>query len=335
MKGKKNDRTPEAISGFVRQFQPIRILLTAYELGVFSAIGGNPKTSTQVAGKIHADPRATDRLLNALCVMGYLIKRKNRFSNTRETGKYLVKGKPEYMSGLMHQVHLWNSWTMLSESVRKGTSVLARPENVNDRDDQWLNAFIDAMHYRARENAAGVVKKINLKGVRNILDVGGGSGVYSMAFVKADKNVTAVVFDLPNVIPITKKYIRKEKLASRIKTAAGDYSGDKLPVGFDMVFLSAIVHSNSFRENMKLIKKCASSLNPGGRVIIKDQVMDESRIKPARGALFSLNMLVGTKGGDTYTVNEMKEWFAHAGLKFVKRINIENGNSMLVGKKDK
>jgi cyclopropane fatty-acyl-phospholipid synthase-like methyltransferase len=206
-----------------------------------------------------------------------------------------------------------------------------RPEQVNDRDNEWLNSFIDAMHYRARYNADAYISRIPTRGVRSVLDIGGGSGVFSMAFVRKEKDLTATVFDLPNVIPITRKYVRKEKLTGRINTAAGDYNTDQLPKGFDMVFLSAIVHSNSYRENARLVKKCAASLNKGGKIIIKDQVMDESRLKPVRGALFSLNMLVGTKGGDTFTDREIKEWFAGAGIKFSRRINITDGDSMMIG----
>ncbi len=330
---KKIFHTPEYISGFVRQFQPIRIFLTAYELDIFTALGKAPKTAYQVASQIKTDPRATDRLLNALCVMGYVAKRKNKFFITKESSAYLIRGKAGYMAGLMHQVNLWDSWTTLTDAVRQGSSVFHRPEKSEDRENKWRNAFIDAMHYRAKEKADGIISLISLKNVQTVLDVGGGSGVFLMAFVKADKNIHGTVFDLPGVIPITKKYVRKEKLASKIGTVAGDYNKDPLPKGFDLVFLSAIIHSNSYERNNKLIRKCAGSLNHGGRVIVKDQVMDESRIKPERGTIFSLNMLVGTQAGDTYTDHEIKEWFDHAGLRFEKRINIPGDDSVMIARK--
>ena len=237
------------------------------------------------------------------------------------------------MSGLMHQVHLWDTWSTLTGCVQAGTSVIDRPEQVNDRDEKWLLSFIDAMHYRARHNADDIIRKIPTRGVKNVLDIGGGSGVFSMAFVRKGKDINATVFDLPNVIPITKKYIRKEKLTGRIRTVSGDYNKDKLPKGFDLIFLSAIVHSNSYRENERLVKKCAASLNRGGHILIKDQVMDDARLNPARGALFALNMLVGTKGGDTYSEKEIKEWFDKAGIIFNRRINIPGGDSMMIGSK--
>lgn len=326
------DYSPESLSEFVRQFQHIRILLTAYELDIFSQIRKSALTSLQVAEKINADPRATDRLLNALCVLGFLVKKDDKFSNTPESGEFLVKGEPGYMSGLMHQVNLWDTWTTLTECVKKGTSVISRSDSVNERDPEWLQSFIAAMHYRAKNNASEIIRRINLKNVKKVLDVGGGSGVYAMAFVNAGSGITSTVFDLPNVIPLTHEYIRKENMVGKINTAIGDYTVDNLPAGYDLVFLSAIVHSNSYLENQKLVNKCAGSLNPGGRIIIKDQVMEDSRIVPARGALFALNMLVGTAAGDTYTEKEMKEWFDHAGVRFEERIDIDGDDSMVIGR---
>jgi 2-polyprenyl-3-methyl-5-hydroxy-6-metoxy-1,4-benzoquinol methylase len=329
-----NDHTPESISSFIRQFQQIRILLTAYELDLFTSIGSYAMTSKKVAERTHADPRATDRLLNALCVLGFLDKKKNSFSNTTATKKYLVKGSPGYMSGLMHQVHLWDTWTTLTDCVREGTSVADRPESVNDRDPDYLEAFIGAMHYRARENAGEIIARIDLDKVHRVLDVGGGSGVFAMAFVRAGEDLTATVYDLPNVIPITRKYIHKEQMEGKIDTAEGDYHVDQLPAGYDIVFLSAIVHSNSHAENRQLIRKCAAALNLGGRIIIKDQVMEDSRIEPATGALFSLNMLVNTRAGDTYTEKEIRAWFDHAGIQYVETINIPGHDSMVIGRKE-
>jgi SAM-dependent methyltransferase len=332
MNNNKKDYSPESISAFVRQFQPIRILLTAYEMDIFSQISKYALTSQQVAEKINADPRATDRLLNALCVLGFIVKKDDKFSNTPESGEFLVKGKPAYMSGLMHQVNLWDTWTTLTECVKKGASVINRSDSVNERDPEWLQSFIAAMHYRAKDNASEIIRRINLKNVKKVLDVGGGSGIYAMAFVNAGSDISATVFDLPNVIPLTHGYIQKENMVGKIDTVIGDYSIDNLPTGYDLVFLSAIVHSNSYPENQKLVGKCAGSLNPGGRIIIKDQVMEDSRIKPARGALFALNMLVGTAAGDTFTENEIKEWFDHAGIRFEERIDINGDDSMVIGR---
>jgi 2-polyprenyl-3-methyl-5-hydroxy-6-metoxy-1,4-benzoquinol methylase len=172
-----------------------------------------------------------------------------------------------------------------------------------------------------------------MKGVKKVLDVGGGSGAFAMAFAKAGKGANATVFDLPNVTPITLKYIHEDKMITKVDTSSGDYNTDPLPKGYDIIFLSAVVHINSYKGNVALIKKCAASLNKGGRIIIQDHVMSEDRTTPPGGAIFALNMLVGTEEGDTYTEKEMREWFEKAGMKFEKRIETFMGNALVIGRK--
>ncbi|MBU0763456.1 MAG: methyltransferase domain-containing protein, partial [Bacteroidetes bacterium] len=152
-------------------------------------------------------------------------------------------------------------------------------------------------------------------------------------FIRQKSGINATVFDLPNVVNLTEEYIRKEGFAGQITTAAGDYLKDPLPEGFDIVFLSAVIHSNSYTENEALISKCAGSLNPGGRVIVQDFVMEECRTKPAYGAIFAMNMLVATPSGDTYTEEEVKTWMKKAGLSDFMRIDQNFGTSQIIGRK--
>jgi SAM-dependent methyltransferase len=313
-----------------RSFQQSRVFLTGFELGIFTVLGEEEKTSDQVAKKIKADPRATDRLLNALCVTGAIIKKHGMFSNSEAAIKYLVKGSPEYQGGLMHSVNLWDSWSNLSESVKTGNSV--RINTITERDDKWFKPFIAAMHNRAFSEAPSLVEQIDLTGVKKVLDVGGGSGAYSMAFVKAGDNICSTVFDLPNVVKMTRKYIREEGLERKIDTVAGDYNTDELPAGYDLVFLSAIIHINSPEQNIELIKKSGRALNPGGRIVISDFIMDDDRIHPPFGAFFALNMLVNTDSGDTYTESEVKNWMEKAGLSFVERKETQS-TGLITGKK--
>jgi len=310
-------------------FQRSRVLLTAFELGLFTALGDCSQTSEQVAGGLGTDPRATNRLMNALCALGLLEKHGDSFANTPVAAQHLVEGRDAYLAGLGHTAHRWHSWSTLTESVRKGSAVGA--SHIDDRGDEWLGSFIEAMHTRARSTAPDLIACLDLAGVTRVLDVGGGSGVYSMAFVRAGDDLTATVFDLPNVVPLTREYVEREGLSHRIDTAVGDYTADTLPRGYDLVFLSAIVHSNSPRGNADLIRKCAAALNPGGQVVVVDFIVDEDRTSPPFAALFALNMLVGTQEGDTYTEAEVCEWMERAGLIDMARQDMEFGTRIVTG----
>lgn len=313
-------------------FQKSRVLLTAYELGLFSALGKERKTVRQVSRTLKTDTRATERLMNALCALGLLRKIKERFLNTDLSSRFLVKGSPYFMAGLMHTAHMWDTWSTLTRAVRKGKSVLtARPDK---RSREWLAAFIAAMHERARQQADEVVSLLDLSGVFKVLDVGGGSGAYTMALVRARKGIKAEIFDLPAVTKLTRNYVRKEGLLERIKIVSGDYTVDKMGKGFDLVFLSAIVHSNSSVQNFALVDKCVRALSPAGQLVIQDFIMDEKKTAPVFGALFSLNMLVATDSGDTYTESEVRKWLEKSGLSGIKRQDTDFGTSLIIGKKN-
>src|SRR5574341_1167573 len=256
-------------------FQKSRVLLTACELGLFTALGEARRSSAEVARALGTAERAMDRLMNALCAIGLLEKEGGRFSNTPLAARFLIQGKPDFLANLMHTAHLWGTWGSLTQAVRAGRSVAARP--VKAREADWLHAFIAAMHWRASQHAPEVVASLDLAGVSRVLDVGGGSGAYAMAFARAKKGLTAVVFDLPNVVPLAEDYISREGFSDRVTTVVGDYEVDELGTRFDLVFLSAIIHSNSPGGNRALIRKGVQALNPHGQLVVQDFIMDEDR----------------------------------------------------------
>lgn len=328
----KKEQSPSRILDTVYAFRPARVLLTSFELGIFTAMGGSPKESREIAQTLGTSERATDRLMNALCGMGFLKKKGGRFLNTPLTARYLVKDRPDYLAGLMHQVALWKTWSTLTQAVREGSSVTVRGE-IGDRGSDWLEAFIEAMHMRARGQAGIVARLINLRGVRRVLDVGGGSGAFSMAFVRTKNGIQAVVFDLPQVTVLTRKFLEREGLTNSIETTDGNYETDSLGSGFDLVFLSAIIHSNSAEVNRLLFNKANDALTPEGRLVVLDHVMREDRTAPLAGAFFSLNMLVGTRAGDTYTESEIRQWMTEAGFKDIRRKSTPFGTDLMIGKK--
>jgi cyclopropane fatty-acyl-phospholipid synthase-like methyltransferase len=323
---------PNEIREFASSFQTSRILLTGFELDIFSNIEESGTTNKQISHKLNLDEHACERLMNALVSLGYLKKQNQLFFNTDESLMFLSRKSPEYLGGLMHSNHLWNSWSNLTKVVKTG--VAAHRDEINERGEDWLTPFITAMHDRAIKQAPHQLKSIDLSGVNSLLDIGGGSGAYSMEFVNRKLEIEATVFDLPNVIPITKKFLEKEGCTAKIKTYEGDYTKDELPVGFDMVFLSAIIHSNSLEVNSDLVKKCFRSLNKNGQIVIQDWIMNNDRTKPTSGAVFAINMLVGTESGDCFTEQEVSGILSDAGFTDITRTEFETGYSRMVGKKE-
>jgi len=322
---------PNTIREFAASFQKSRILLSGFELDLFTNIDESGTTNNQIANDLHLDEHACERLLNALVSLGFLTKKNQMFFNTAESYSFLSKKSSKYLGGLMHSNHLWNTWSNLTKVVKTGIS--AHSTEVNERGEEWLFPFINAMHDRAKKQAPQQVANMDLSEIKSTLDIGGGSGAYSMEFVSKKPDIKATVFDLPNVIPITKKFIDQEGFTNKIKTHTGDYTTDDLPEGFDLVFLSAIIHSNSLETNQNLIIKSFKSLNKNGKIIIQDWIMNNDRTQPTPGAIFAINMLVGTEAGDCFTEKEVTEMLIVAGFKNISRIEFETGLSQMMAQK--
>ncbi|HRP92539.1 MAG TPA: methyltransferase [Ignavibacteriaceae bacterium] len=322
-------KSSEDIRQLANAFRESRTLLSAIELKIFTVLDTHLMTSEVVSKEINTDHRATDRLMNALCGMGILKKVKAKFYNSDLSSKYLIEGKPDFMGGLFHTNHLWNSWSHLTESVKKGNSVIGN-QNKSEKDE-WVDAFIGAMHYRGVKQGKILAMMIDLLQTKKILDVGGGSAAFSMEMVKRNPSIEAVVLDLPHVIPLTKKYVEQAGLLDNFSFIEGDYHKKDFDNGYDLILLSAIVHINSYEQNKILVKKCADALNSNGMLIISDFIMNENRTEPYHGALFALNMLVGTANGDTYTESEIRAWFESAGLNNIERKNTSFGSDLMIG----
>jgi ubiquinone/menaquinone biosynthesis C-methylase UbiE/DNA-binding CsgD family transcriptional regulator len=304
-----------------RAFQESRVLLTALELDVFTTIGEGA-TAAEVALKLGTDPRATEMLLNALVAVGALFKRDAFFRCTVES-KELGPARP----GLLHMVHLWDTWATLTECVKSGRAVRARgPEGFSEARTR---AFIAAMHARAQESAQATVRLSGIRDAKRMLDVGGGSGAFSIAFAKACPELQAEILDLGAVMPLAEDYIREAGLQSRVRVRPGDMRTAEFGEGFDLVLLSAVCHMFSEDENRSLIQRCARALVSGGHLVIREFILQEDRTGPAHAALFALNMLVGTEHGNTYTESQYRTWMQEAGFATVTRTDPEG--DVLVG----
>jgi len=317
---------PDDLYEMTRSYQSSRVLLTALELDVFSAIGSGA-SAKNVAKEIHADARATETLLNALTGLGLAEKKNGTFFNSAESARFFATGsRDNARDGLLHIANIWHNWSTLTDAVRAGTSVATRK-----RDDNGVKSFIAAMDRNARERAGAVVKAVGAKGVKRMLDLGGGSGAYSIAFARAIPELKSEILDVEAVVPLTRENIRKAGLADRISTRVGDMTRDPLGKNFDLVLASQICHMFSEDENRKLFKRVYEALAPGGRFVAQDFILEPSKTVPRAAALFSLNMLVGTEAGSSYSEPEYANWLRDAGFSDVRRVRLPGPSGLMVG----
>jgi predicted O-methyltransferase YrrM len=304
-------------------------------MGLFDALAGGPRTAAQLARRLGAKKRSLELLLNALVGLDLLVKRGERFSNTREAARFLVTSSEESVAAnIAHGAYMWESWGGLEQAVRANRPV--RHERLRKRTPKTLRAFILAMHSGGRAKGERIAKALDLDRRKHLADIGGGPGTYAIMFCRRTKGLRATVIDRKEVVPIAREVVARYGLDDRFDFVGCDVAKAKrIPGRYDVAWVSNLIHSYDEPTNVAILRKVVAALEPGGLLFLQDFLLDENRATPVWASVFALNMLVHTDGGRTYTEREVKDWFRRLGLRKVRRIRIElaNGAGIIAGSK--
>lgn len=310
---------PEDVLRLARNFMESRILLSGAELNLFTLLSRGPLTAQEVSRTTGSDLRALTILLDALAAMGFISKENNAYRCAPHLVPYLAEDEPgSVIPMVLHAAHLWLRWSRLTSVVRGIKE--AEPHERHFRTADELRAFIGAMHVVAEPQAQAIVSAVDPGSATALIDVGGASGTYTIAFLRAVPGMRATLFDMPEVVEMARERLSTAGMLNRVALVSGDFYKDEFPRGHDLAFVSAIIHQNSPAQNVDLYKKVFRSLEAGGRIVIRDHVMDYDRLHPKDGAIFAVNMLLGTSGGGTYTFEEINEDLSQAGFTNVRLI---------------
>ena len=322
--------TADDLTELVREFHPVCVIIAAAELDVFTKLHERPSDAARLAGRVKGDPRAMAILLDALTGMGLLLKQNGVYTVPADVADVLTEtGKHCRLGMIRHQGNCLRRWGQLAQVVLTGRPVEGEMSIRGAEGD--VASFIRAMHEISDPVAATLIASLGPLHFTHLLDLGGGSGTWTIPFLRQNPAASATIFDLAAVIPMTAQLLKTAGIADRVRLAAGDFYTDELPVGADLVWVSAIVHQNSRQQNRAMFGKIFTALVPGGRVLIRDIVMDESRTNPPMGAFFAVNMLVATPGGGTFTFNELRDDLATAGLVEAQLLRRGEGMDSVVG----
>ena len=328
----------DQIMAMARGFQAAKMLMAAMDLDLFDFLE-EPKSAVEMAARLQADARATGIFLNGLTALGLLVKGVDYFRNSEIASRYLVQGKEDYRGAIIkHMEHTWKrGWEDLQDTVLVGHPpgedkekwVDSRPE----RDEDEVRAFIWGMHAIARDLAPTVAAKLNLAGVRRLLDLGGGPATYAIIFAQANPELAATVFDLPMPIEIARENIAKNGLTDRMHTLAGNFLKDDIGTGYDFIWVSQILHSHDEAQCKLIIGKAAAALIHGGTLAIQDFYLNADGASPTGAAMFGVHMLAVTPRGRAYTSGEVAEWMKEAGLTPPEFIQSGMDASILIAQK--
>lgn len=302
------------------QYWQACVLHGAMKVKVFTGLGKNQQTSTELARRINTDSRATELLLNALVSLGLLKKKGNRFENSSLSSRYLDENSPDFAGHIIfHTMDMYQNWGRLDEAIYSGHPL----KSAKRWDERARKNFVLGMHDLAIRGAEILSRKLNFAGCESLLDLGGGPGTYAIHFCLRNPDMKAMIFDLSSTKEVAEEKISQYGLEGRIRFVGGDFNRDDIPRGpFDRVFLSQILHGESEKECVSIIKKIYGVLKKGGKIIIQDFILSPDRTRPVFPAVFALNMLIHTPGGRSYASEEITDWLRTVGFKYIRYLSL-------------
>lgn len=300
----------ERIAGLMRGFMPTCVIGAAAELDVWAAISSEGDSLDMLADRLRCDRRGLAILLDALTAIELLEKDEDGIYHVDPAVRTLLTSETDQSDETMlpmvrHWMSVLRGWSQLAWTVRGGVPAPRMPSirgPIADRD-----AFLAGMHSLGRSLADPLVERLGTLQFKHMLDVGGASGTWTFAFLRAVEGARGTIFDLPDAIGQARDRVEKEGMSDRVELVPGDFYQDPLPSCVDFAWVSAIVHQHGREQNRALFAKVFEALEPGGRIAIRDIVMDEDRTSPVEGAMFAVNMLACTETGGTFTFKELSE----------------------------
>lgn len=321
----------EPLAELVRGFWAPRVLLTAGELDLFTVLGGQSLSAEELAGRLDGDLRGVEMLAQALTAMGLLHLEDGRYANTSLARRYLDAASPEPRTDYLRLGRmLWQRWSRLTEVVRVGSEAIGPEWSEADR-----RAFTLAMHQGKPHAGELLVSKLDLHGVRRIVDLGGGPGTFAEAFARALPDAQVILVDRTAAIEVAQERLPAELLEGRIVLVERDFIADGIPLAgdppgpYDLALLSSVIHLFGPQENASLLGRVHECLEPGGQVVIRDFLLDESGTGPLGSALFAVNMLVNTEEGRVYRFEEVRSWLHEAGFGEVEQEPLEGAVALV------
>ena len=285
------------------------ILINAVELDLFAWLGKKARGRAAVAAHFGGDPQGWEIFLNALCAMGLLRKRGEKYANSRFASHHL---RGDAAAFLLREYDAWRAWGGLAAALRSG----ARPHTQQPffSDAKKAYRLLRALQVDARAIAPHLIARLPLKRAGTLLDIGGGLGAFALAFCRRYPRLRATVVEHPRIAPLARRAVGAAGLGKKVRVIGVDFRRGALPRGFDAVFVSNVLHSHGADENRALLGKVRACLNPDGRLILRDVFMRGDRTAPEWAALFSVSLLLHTPRGRCYTLDEIAGWLRQAGF---------------------
>jgi SAM-dependent methyltransferase len=300
-------------------------MLAGMQLDVFTPLKAGPLDAQQIADAIGVSPARLRLLLYCLVAAGLLTEENGRFSNTPEANQFLVKESPSYLGNRHGNLATrWAASLKTAESIRTGMAQ-AKIDFSNSPQSE-LEKFLRNINATTVSAGRALLEHYDFSSVQTLADVGSGGGGLAITITEACPQIKATAIDLPQVVPITEKIVKEEGAAERVQVLAANVLSGPLPGSYDAAVLRAFLQVFSAADARQAVKNVGAALNPGGRIFIIGQILDDSRIFPLEAVGFNLAFINMLEAGESHTEGEHREWLSEAGF-----IDIERANFWLEG----
>jgi len=306
-------------------------LVSSAKLGLFRALEGKSLTARELAAAVSASEQGTQALADVLVTLGYLQLEKGQYRFGPIATRWLSSSaERDFTPALLWGYELWNVLWELPEAIRAGQPRQSLWERWADRPQAGRD-FSDYMKIKSTLTVPAIIENAPIPATaRRLIDLGGSHGLHATAFCRRYPQLTATVMDLPEALANTGKTIADAGLSDRVSLKRGDFLKDPIGTNHDVVLLFEIVHNHTPDDNRGLIKRAAEGLNPGGVVIILE---DLKRTEPdPHNAAFSLAMFA-CSGDRTYSYEEITGWCKDAGLTSAPAIQLPSSVSLVAATK--
>ncbi|HKY71667.1 MAG TPA: methyltransferase [Nitrospira sp.] len=320
---KTHIRTFEEFRDALSAYRLPRVLLTALEMKLFTVIGNTTWLLSDLARELKVSERGLSIVCRNLAMAGLLHKKGNSYRNSRLAATALNADHPAYRGSYLSLITNHSSdWLRLMESVRTGEPL----DKDEPEEPEYRSQFTWAMHHRTLETAPMIAAQLSLKGVRTLLDLGGGPGTYAMAFLAKNPSLRATVCDRPAALEVAKEIAATHKAGARLSYLPLDLLKDEIPGPFDVIWYSNVLHIYSPEQNLDVFRRARAALAEGGRLLIQDAFLhDREGLYPEEASLFAVSMLLFTEAGNTYSVSDTTAWLKEAGFVSVKPVKMKKG----------
>ncbi len=307
-------------------FWPSKTLLSAVELGLFTFLGSEARTGSEIAEELDLRSRAVYDFLDGLVALR-LLERDGagdtaRYRNTPETATFLDRNRPEYIGGLLEMANarLYPFWAGLTEALQTGTPQNEIKHTGHSMFEELyaeparLEQFMQAMAGISAGNFHALAAKFDFSRYQTVCDVGGATGQLSIILAGHHPHLRCTSFDLPVVEPIAKRTIEAAGMADRVTVASGDFFADELPRA-DVVTMGLILHDWNLERKLQLIQAAYDAIPPGGAFIAVENLIDDDRRENVFGLMMSLNMLIEFGDAFDYTGADFRGWCESVGFR--------------------